>query len=61
MKTIKEKGKVNAHEIKTNLKFELRKFEIFLKPFEKESKVYSLELLKSIDKNYKKMFLPEMK
>ncbi|CAF0788709.1 unnamed protein product [Brachionus calyciflorus] len=31
------------------------------KPFEKDSKVYTLDLLKSIEKNYKKSFLPEMR
>ncbi|RNA11491.1 NADH dehydrogenase [ubiquinone] 1 alpha subcomplex subunit mitochondrial [Brachionus plicatilis] len=31
------------------------------KAFEKESKVYTLDLLKSIEKNYKKIYLPEMR
>lgn len=31
------------------------------KPYEKESKVYTLDFLKSVDKNYKRIFLPEMK
>jgi len=31
------------------------------KPFEKESRVYTLDFLKSVDKNYKKNFLPEMR
>lgn len=31
------------------------------KPFEKESKVYNLEFLKSMDKNYKRNFLPEQR
>lgn len=31
------------------------------KPFEKESKVYSLDFLTSMDQNYKKNFLPEMR
>lgn len=31
------------------------------KPFEKESRVYNLEFLKSMDKNYKKNFLPGMR
>lgn len=30
-------------------------------PFEKESKVYNLNFLKTMDKNYKKTFLPSMK
>lgn len=32
-----------------------------IKPYEKQSKVYTLDLLKNIEKNYKKQFLPEMK
>lgn len=31
------------------------------KPYEKESKVYNLEFLKSMDKNYKKKLLPEIR
>lgn len=31
------------------------------KPFEKESKVYTLDFLRSMDKNYKKNFLPGMR
>lgn len=31
------------------------------KPYEKQSKVYTLDLLKNIEKNYKKQFLPEMR
>jgi len=31
------------------------------KPFEKESKVYTMEFLQSMDKNYKKKFLPAMR
>lgn len=31
------------------------------KPFEKESKVYNLEFLKSMERNYKRNFLPDMR
>lgn len=31
------------------------------KSFEKESKVYTLDLLRSVDKNYKRLFLPEVR
>jgi len=31
------------------------------KSYEKESKVYNLDFLKSMDKNYKKKLLPELR
>lgn len=31
------------------------------KPFEKNSKVYTIDFLKSVEKGYKKNFLPEMR
>ncbi len=31
------------------------------KPHEKESQVYSLKYLRSVEKNYKKEFLPQMR
>lgn len=31
------------------------------KPFEKESKIYTLDLLKSVEKNYKNVFLPQIR
>ena len=62
LKTIKEKGKVIIVDIYSLAPFGHFLFYSFIgKDFEKNSKVYSLDLLNSVEKNYKKNFLPSVR